>query len=483
MTHILIIDLGTTYFKFTLFDRTGRLCDVVRFATPIRAPHPGYMEVDAEQFVAVVLAGIAQLRERNAALWSGVGAVSFATQTNSFVLLDGADRPLTPIVLWPDTRAGDFEAELRQRAAIADFTTTTGIPGVNLQFMIAKLLFWRRHAPELCRRMRKLCLVSDYLTLLMTGRHVTEAGTAALTALVDIRRCQWWPAMLDRVELDPSCLAEVVRAGTDLGPLLPAAAERFGLARDCRFVVGCLDQYAGAMGAGNVRPGAASETTGTVLSTVRCNDRLLADPGVAVVEGPAFAEGVYYQMAFGEISANYLEWYRNLLAERPEFETLAELARAVEPGAGGLRLRLDVPRTTVEDVFAGLLPRHTRGQMVRCIMETVAVALRDQVDSLYGGQPPAEIRSAGGAARSDLWLQIKADVLGIAVTATQCPEPTSLGAAMLAETAASGAKVPQIASRWIRPGHCCLPDPERHRRYQELYPRSTVTSPAAAPAR
>ena len=107
----------------------------------------------------------------------------------------------------------------------------------------------------------------------MTGRHVTEAGTAGLTGLLNIHRCRWWAEMLARFEIDEHCLPEVVRAGTDLGRIDPGVAEKFGLPATCRFVVGCLDQYAGAIGVGNVEPGMISETTGTVLATVRCTDR------------------------------------------------------------------------------------------------------------------------------------------------------------------------------------------------------------------
>jgi xylulokinase len=339
--------------------------------------------------------------------------------------------------------------------------------------------------------MSRLCLVSDYFGLLWTGRHVTEAGAAGLTALVDIERCRWWPDMLERMELDRRCLADVVRAGTDLGPLRPAAADQYGLPRTCRFVVGCLDQYAGAIGAGNAGPGLVSETTGTVLATVSFKkvSGTFSDDSVrreeetvrpkrfltplpafpAVFQGPSFTEDGFYRMVFGDVSANYLEWYRNSLPERPDFEALTALARAVAPGADGLRLNTTRPMTVPEEVFDGWTARHGRGHAVRAILEGVAVALREQTLALGGGSLPAEIRSAGGAARSDLWLQIKADVLGVPFRATQCPEPTSLGAAILAEAARSGATVPDIARRWVRLGQPYYPNGDVNRRYQEIH--------------
>jgi xylulokinase len=466
---ILVIDLGTTYFKFALFDRDGQLCHATHCVPPIQRPEADRMELEAADFADVLVSGIAQLGQQAGGL-GDVEVVTFATQTNSFLWLDAADAPLTPIILWPDRRAADLEAEITQRSDLPGLRATTGIPAVGAQFMIAKLLWLRRQFPQTWRQMSRLCLVSDYLSLLLTGRHVTEAGAAGLTALVDIGRCRWWPEMLARMELDERCLPDVVRAGTDLGPLRPPAADQYGLPRTCRFVVGCLDQYAGAIGAGNVGPGLVSETTGTVLATVCFADRLDADLGPTVFQGPAFAENAYYRMVFGDVSANYLEWYRSSLPDHPDFEGLTAMANGVTPGADGLRLNTSRPPTVPEEVFHGWTARHSRGHAVRAILEAVAVALRGQTVSLCGGTPPGEVRSAGGAARSDLWLQIKADVLGVPFRATQCPEPTSLGAAILAEAARSGEGVPEIARRWVRLGDPYRPNPETHRRYRTTYP-------------
>jgi sugar (pentulose or hexulose) kinase len=207
-----------------------------------------------------------------------------------------------------------------------------------------------------------------------------------------------------------------------------------------------------------------SETTGTVLATVRCADRFSAQPGPAVFQGPTFRQGLYWQMAFGDVSANYLQWYRDQLPDRPDFDTLTALAAPIAPGADGLGLRTDVGLSNVAEVFRGMSARHTRGHMVRCIMEAVAGALGDQVAALSDGTLPREIRCAGGAARSDLWLQIKADLLGTDTVATLCPEPTGLGAAALAEASLAQADVREIARQWVRlkpPHH---PDPQRRQR-------------------
>jgi xylulokinase len=468
MSRILAIDLGTTYFKISLFDRDGRLLHTCRVAPPLVVPRDGWLELPVDGFEQTIIDGIGELRSRVHGGTDDVEAVTFATQTNSFTLLDDADRPLTPLILWPDRRGLLREDETRRRCDSPEFAATTGLPSISLEFMAAKLLWLQTESPDVWCRARRLCLISDYLTLLLTGKHVTEAGAAGLTGFVDIHRCDWHSEQLNRFAIDQRLLSSIVRAGTDLGPITLDAARRFGLPEKCRLIVGCLDQYAGAIGTGTVEPGMISETTGTVLATVQCCDQFDGCTRTGIYQGPAHRAGLYWKMTFGDVSANYLEAFRSQLPDRPEFDELVALAANVKPGAAGLRLKTDACSRQTAEFFTGLDARHTRGHQVRCILEAVGGALADQVDSLADGRPPSEIRCAGGAARSDLWLQIKADVLGIATRATQCPEPTSMGAAILAEAALSGDDLAAVARRWVRVGPPHQPDAQRQLGYRQL---------------
>lgn len=551
MGTILVIDLGTTYFKTALFNRDGRLLDVARLAVPVVGHMEGRAELSADEFERLVAGGIQEIRDRRPNGLADVEAATFATQTNSFLLLDESDRALTPLILWPDRRAVEFEEKVRELLYTASMAARTGVPQVSHQFMAAKLLWFREHRQDIWRQAARLCLISDYLTLLLTGRHVTEAGAAGLTGLVDIHECRWMLESIAALGVPPEWLPTIVRAGSCCGTVggrdsrergcekgfshqpgvcphfarenngppasnkhdehlapgemgtdpLPdpsKAATLFGLPGSCLFIVGCLDQYAGAIGAGNVMPGGVSETTGTVLATVRCADHFNTKLPPGVFQGPAFAPDRYFQMVFGDCSANYLEWYRNQLPNRPDFDCLIAMAETVPPGAEGLRIDPQVRLTTagggqspfrqvseprnpcgepsgycfqgeMGTVFGSeTVAGYTTGQVVRCILEGVGSALREQVATLCGPDLPEEIRSVGGATRSSVWLQIKADVLGIGVRAINCPEPTSLGAAILAEASLRGIDVPTIAGEWVRPAPPHRPDPEAHRRHQEL---------------
>lgn len=447
--HLLTIDLGTTLFKFALFDEQGRLCALRRSAPPIAHPQPSWWELDPRQFRRTIVQGIAALRSQMGGSLNDVAAISFATQANSFVLLDRRLEPLTPLILWPDERAMALAERL---GPLNQHRDLTGVAWLSHQFALAKLLWLREHQGNLWRDAARLCFISDLLTVWFSGQHVTEAGVAALSACMDVQRLCWIDSILEEMGIPQNWLGRIARAGTDLGPILPEVAEELALPSSCRLVVGCLDQYAGAIGTGTIRPGRVSETTGTVLAVVGCTDRFAqAGPSPGVFRGPAFDPALFFHMSFSSTSANLLEWYRNQLPDRPGFEALEALA-AEEADDHSIVIEPFVEGEPIDRCFRHVRPEHRPGQVVRAIMQRVARSLAEQVRTLCPDRLPEQISSAGGGARSGLWEQIKANTLGVRFVVTDCAEPTSLGAAMLAARALRWEPSGQLPQSWVRPG-------------------------------
>ena len=447
MARFLTFDLGTTLYKVALFDDAGNLLGVERVAPPVLHPKPDWWELDPRTFQQPLLQAARALRQQTGG-FDDVAAVSFATQANSFILLDERGEPLTPIILWPDQRAAEFREELEAISNLPDFTRRTGMPRFGPGLALAKVLRWKQTNPHLLEQTARFCYLSDLFTLWMTGRHATEGGVAGISGAMDVKAFAWWDEMLTRVGMRPAQLPPIVRAGTLLGPLRDDVAAEIGLPKSCRFVVGCLDQYAGAVSTGTVEPGRVCETTGTVLAAVRVADRLDDHPAVGVFQGPAFSPDRFFQMSFSSTSANLLEHYRNTLPGKPTFEDLAREAASTEDAVTIEPYREGVP---IEQCFRHVRPDHRRGQVVRGIFRCVAEALKEQVAALCGGAMPAEIRAAGGGAKSDLWLQMKADLLGVPFVALECEEPTSLGAAILAAHGVGMGSVEELATSWVRP--------------------------------
>jgi len=445
---ILTLDLGTTYLKASLFNDAGHLCALERVPLSVQHPHEGYWELPNDSFEQTIRELLGQLRNASDTRFDDVAGVTFATQTNSFRLVGDDDYILSPLILWPDQRALDTGLQLEPITQTPNYYATTGVPKLNGQFMLSHLIHRSKRNPD-GPKVRRVCLISDVLTQWFTGQHITEAGAAGLTGMIDIHHLQWLDDVCAMTNLAPSCFAKIVRAGTDLGPVRSEIATTFGLPKHCRFIVGCLDQYAGAIGAGNVTAGQLSETTGTVLATVRCADRFdtsLAQAGV--FQGPTFEQGLYYQMIFGDTSANLLETYQRQQHDNPSFEQLGLEAEKIPAGCEGLRIDPDAPPRLR---FVSHTKNHTRGHDVRAIFEGVAQALQQQIEKLNATDPTMPITSVGGAARSPLWRQIKSKRLNRPVQTTDCPEPTSLGVAILAHSALSGRPILELADAWVKP--------------------------------
>jgi len=431
MSRILTFDLGTSYFKVCLFDEDLQLIARHSVTVPVTAPKPGQCELPIADFQRTLKDAVAEV-SRQAKGVRDVTTVCFASQANSFTLLDASDSPLLPILIWRDQRAQDVDAFLQEYAGGADFYASTGIAQLDHQFMVAKLHWLRSHAPALLERTRRVFTISDYFIWWLTGNHLAEAGLAGLTGLIDIHRLEYRPQALQLLNLQAASLPTVVRAGSDAGPLRNQLIDAWGLAPNCRLVMGCLDQYAGAIGAGITSAGGVCETTGTVLATVRCASEFDNDAGAGVFQGPAFSPGIYFQMVFSNLSAGVLERYRNRLPDHPTFEELDGLAAAVPSGAEGLKLNRHACCDDGTDWFDGRTAAHQRGHEVRAVLEAVAWELKEQVNVLCRSDSPNTIRACGGAARSPLWLDIKREIVGCSVVRVNSSEPTSLGAARLA---------------------------------------------------
>lgn len=448
-TKVLAVDLGTSYFKAGLFNHLGELEVLQSLSVPATGVARGQVELDVAAFRASVTELIQSVAAHTGGL-QDVRAVSFATQANSFAMFDAANEPLTPFILWPDSRAKDEEdAVLDKLASVPRFCETTGVAQLNHLFLPAKFAWFRRHELRIVENTARIAQLSDYFTWWLSGQWWTEAAVAGLTGLANIHSLEWSLEALSISQIDVQQLPRIVRAGTSAGIITPEVAREWSFLPDCEFVIGCLDQFAGAIGAGNVSPGMVSETTGTVLATIRCAEGFNQVRCDEVFQGPGFREGIFYQMLFSELSAGLLERYRSSCAPGLTFAELDELAATVPRGSAGLRVRADDFHRRFDDSFVGRNADHTRAHEVRAILEAVAGELARQVRALTRDVTPERIVAGGGAARSELWLKIKSETLGCPVVPVDCEESTCRGAALLALSALTGSSIEQLAKTVI----------------------------------
>jgi len=413
-TLLLGIDLGTSYFKVGLFDASGALHGLGRIAVDAKSPAPGRIELPVPEFWDRLRRGLESALHQAKAKVDQIAGVSYSSQANTFVLIDAAQTPLTPLIFWADQRARPLDPCLVEFGQSSFHGATTGMSGMVPELMSAKCAWLRRHDPARWSRVRHILTVSDYLTFALTGERCSDASTAALTGLYSLPKREWWPEALALFEIDADHLPTPLIPGTPCGRTHAQATRLLGLPTGIPFAVGALDHHAAALGAGLGESSDASLSAGTVLAALVLTECVTPAPGCK--HGPHTDGRRYYRLAFDPRGAGQLEEYQQRHAPGLEISALLERAEG-----------------------AARAPEHPpaeHGPAVLALLLAMARTQKALLDQASGGAVIRRITATGGMARSAFWLQMTADIVGLPVAAGTSPERACLGAAIFAARAA-----------------------------------------------
>jgi xylulokinase len=474
----LTFDLGTTALKTALVSDRGKLLAVHTTEYTPRTPRPDWAVMAPDVYWQVAVEGTHAVFLQTDRAPSSLAGIGFSSQGQTFVPVDHTGRHLYDAIVWTDNRAQEiadaWEASWLSRDR---FRRISGFPWLLAVLTVFKVAWLAQHAPEAHRAWKFLCL-PDYLIYRLAGEAVTDYVTAAVNGFFNLGTGAWDPQLLEAAGIAREQLPTVLSPGTVAGKLRSEAATVLGLPSGVPISVGAHDQLVGAVGAGNVRPGVLTETTGTSLALIATTPTLLDDRRMVV--GKHAVPELSYAMTFAMTSAIVLKWLRDLCAPGQTYTEFLRGVESIPPGCDGLSLLPHFMGTSmppfdprVRGAFVGLTLGHTRGHLARAIMEACACLLKECVNPVTDqGIPLRSVRSLGGAARSNIWLQMKADLLGIPVERPACEDAASLGAAMLS-AAGTGrfSSIAEASEAWYRPARVFDPDPTRFEIYREVYAR------------
>jgi xylulokinase len=333
----------------------------------------------------------------------------------------------------------------------------------------------RENEPAAYARIHRICLPKDYLRDQLIGGHRSDMADASGTLLLDVGRRRWSTELLEDLEIPPAWLPELAESPDAVGTLDGVAV-----------AAGAGDQAAAAVGAGITKPGPLSVVLGTSGVVLAATEQFLADREGRV---HAFCHAAPHRwMVMGVMlsAAGSLAWYHNTLNPGMDYDALLGEADSVAPGCDGLTFLpyLSGERTPHADpdaraAFCGLSITHGRGALTRAVLEGVAFALRDCLDTLYGaGAAPTRGRVSGGGSRSRLWLQIVASALELPLEIMATDQGSAFGAALLGgvaggvyatleEASAACVRVTDVVDpvgSWIEPYR------EARQRFRDYYP-------------
>jgi len=452
------LDVGTTGVKALAVSPRGEVLASVEEGYPLQTPQPGWAEQDPEDWRRAAEAALARLGVEPA-------AIGFSGQMHGLVCLDGEERVLRPAILWNDQRTGAECAEIEERVGLERLIALTGnraLPG----FTAPKLLWLRRHEPQVYAGIQRICLPKDYVRLRLTGEWAIDAADASGTLLFDVARRRWSEEVLAALEIPAEWLPPV---------------------RESTEVAGAGDQQAAALGVGVIEPGTVSVVLGTSGVVLAALDEYAHDREARLHAFCHALPGRWEVMGVMLSAAGSLRWFRDALAPGASYAELTAEAERWPAGCEGLVFLpyLQGERTPHADpsaraMFQGLSLRHDRGGLVRALLEGVAYGLRDSLELLQElGVSPAAGRASGGGARSRLWLQIVASVLGLPLELPAVEEGSAYGAALLAGVAAGVfADAQDAVARCVRVRETIEPRPSWAAVYEDGYARFRALYPA-----
>ena len=437
------IDIGTSSVKAVLIDSDQRIVASRSELLQVSRPHPGWSEQDPQSWVDATSAAIDALSRDHAAELKTLRGIGLSGQMHGATLIDHADRPLRPCILWNDGRSFAEAAELDADPRFREITGNIVFPG----FTAPKLVWVHRHEPKIFGSVARALLPKDYVRLWLSGDCASDMSDSAGTSWLDVGRRDWSDDLLAATHLHRDQMPALYEGTQPTGKLRSVLASRWGMERPPVIAGGAGDNAASACGVGTVAPGAAFVSLGTSGVLFVSNEKFRPNAASAVHAFCHALPDTWHQMGVILSAAASLEWLAGITGR-----TAGDLADSLDEEPQREREPLfflpylSGERTPHNDAaargsFVGLSHSTDRVALARAVMEGVAFAFADCVEALKAAGTNVERATAvGGGSRSNAWLRIIANVLNVPIEVpAEGDFGGAFGAARLGLIAAEGA--------------------------------------------
>lgn len=482
---LLGIDVGTTGCKAAAFALDGRcLAFAYREYAPV-SPRPGYAELDSRQIMRLVREVIAEVAGKTAG--DPVTAMSFSSLGESMTPVTRHREILGNSLLMSDTRGGDLlEKVLGGMDREEFYRINPNIPGTH--YSLPKVLWLKKHQPDIYEKADHFLLWADLVPFLFGGDPATNYSLANRTLLFDLHREEWSQTLLDRSGIDPAKLPVPRPAGTVVGTIDRRIASELGLPAGVTMVVGGHDQCCNALGAGLWKAGSAVCGIGSYECITPVYDHV-PEPRSMLKYGLNVEHhvlpGLYVSFIYNQ-GGLLVKWFRDtfaaadarLLGEKGSVYAELDKEMPVDPTRLVVLPYFDITGppefiSNASGVIAGLKTSTQRGEILKAILEGETFYFMESLEALHAmGIRADEFVATGGGARSDAWLQLKADVYGVPFIRPRYTEASLLGAAIVAGLATGVFNTSEEAvNQFVARERVFEPDSRRHGLYRERYGR------------
>jgi xylulokinase len=432
------MDIGTGGTRAVLVNAEGKLvASAAREHAPFRSLQPGWAEQDPEDWWRAAQGAIQDVLA--AVNGAKIEAVGLTGQMHGAVMLDAEGKVLRPSLIWCDQRTDEECDWLHKeigRERLIELTANPALPN----FTLTKLLWVKKHEPEIFAKIAHILCPKDYVRYRLTGTYAIDVQEASGTLLLDVANRRWSSEVARISGIPESWLPQLFESPEVCAKISSGAASITGLTAGTPVVAGAGDQGAGAVGMGILAPGSVSATIGTSGVVFAATAAPTRDPRGRLHTFCHAVPGRWHVMGVTQSAGLSLRWLRDTIAPGESYDTLTQWAKEIPAGSDGLLWTpyLLGERTPHLDsqaraAFVGLTAGHTRGHLVRAVLEGVAYSLKDTF-TLFSelGIPVNGVRLGGGGARGPLWREIQASIYGYTTDILVAEEGGAFGAALLA---------------------------------------------------
>lgn len=438
MSCLLGIDLGTSSVKTMLLNVTTRNSVVTHQNYDVSVPKIMWAEQEPEMWWTKLCLSLKELREKNLSEFDRIEAVGFSGQMHGIVLLDSCGKVLRSAVIWLDQRAQEEVSDIQKKIVelgLADNAENH----VSTGFAFSSLVWIKKHEPEIFKNIAVVLSPKDYLRFRLTGKYGTDFSDASATGMFDVAKKTWLWELIDAFEI-PRKIFPTCHESTDVaGVIAKSVAREFQIKNDVAVVYGSGDQMAQSIGNGVVFEGVAISNIGTGGQIATFSQKNIFDKKFRTHTFCHAVKNAYTIYGATLCSGLSLKWASKLLGIS-DYGEIDKMAESVSPGSEGLIYlpylsgeRTPILNPLAKGTFFGLSLKHENAHLLRAVMEGVTFSLKDCINVLDEmGISTTNIIASGGGARSDVWLQMQADIFERTVKVCAEKEQACLGACIVA---------------------------------------------------
>ncbi len=486
-TYLIGVDLGTMGTKAAIFDSQGNLIADAYEESRLHYPRPGWVEQEPEEIYQSAVRTIRTIMEKSRVNPVNIAAIAFDGQMAGIGSVDRGWGTPTPYDSWLDTRCNPYIEKMKMCQDLI-IEKSGGPPTYSHG---AKILWWKHECPEIFSRIAKFVVPGGYVAGRMAGLKGEEAFIdytyLHFSCFADVEEMTWSSELLEVFSIPPEKLPAIVQPWKIIGKLTPEAARECGLLRGTPIAAGAGDQAAGMLGAAMVEPGLIFDVAGTASVFAICVNQFIPDKKYRTLfTGRLIPSDLWYSFAYINGGGLNLRWFRDEWArdekneadkmQKSVYALLDEKAALIPPGSEGLIFlphlggRVCPNDPDIRGLWSGFTWAHRKPHFYRSMLEGIAYeyAYYLQIEKkLFPHLEFREARVIGGGSISDLWNQIKADVLGLPYVRLNPQEFAVLGSAILAGYAVGVfSDLKSTAPKFISVTQRIHPRPNYHRYYQ-----------------